>query len=200
MATNTASKPIKILITGGSGLIGSALIDRLIDNHLLYIVGRTKENIAKTVLTHPNFKFIDFDLSKDMEFNFNESVDCVVHLAAVTSGISHKQFSSYDKLNVMGTKKIVSWTQKNSIRKFIFASSISVYGDTLNQEAITETNVLKGNTNYSLSKIDAERIVLDSLTNATVFRIASVYGINSKGLVQKLIQMAKKNFVPYPFS
>lgn len=124
-----------VLVTGGAGLIGSHLIDRLlkekyqvtcVDN---FITGR-KENLAQ-VASNPNFKLLVADAShhpKSYKLATN-SYDYIFHLASPASprGYMDNPFTTY-KVNSFGTHHLLKLAKDQKAR-FLFASTSEVYGD-----------------------------------------------------------------------
>lgn len=132
----------KILITGAAGFIGSNLTSKLLKEGY-FIVGLDNlndyydplwklENISN-FQHNPNFKFIKGDVldEKLLKSIFKKhSFDCVIHLAAragVRPSIANPKL--YEEVNVRGTLNILEQAKNNNIKKFIFASSSSVYGN-----------------------------------------------------------------------
>lgn len=132
----------RILITGSAGFIGSNLADYLldkgitvlgIDNFDPFYDRATKENNIKKALKNAGFQFREGDIR---DTNFIDKClgdfqpDVVVHLAA-KAGVrpSLADPGSYFDVNVMGTLNILELMRKRNIRKLIFASSSSVYGN-----------------------------------------------------------------------
>jgi UDP-glucose 4-epimerase len=188
---------MNILITGGSGVIGSRFISNVLHKHKLIAVGKNISNYPEFVRLHKNFKFYEFDLCSENHFVIQDRIDCILHLAGVVTGSSHRT-EDYMKANVLGTNKLVIFAKENEIQNFILASTVSVYGHQPAKKLI-ETNKLLGNTDYAISKIDAERLVqLSNLQNYTIFRIASVFGKDTKGFVSKLQRLLKKRILPFP--
>lgn len=133
---------MRILVTGAAGFIGSNLADNLlktgnhvmgIDNFDPFYERRIKEKNIRSALQCSIYSFKDGDI-RDAAFidgwfaDFKP--DLIVHLAAKAgvrpSLINPKEY--YD-VNVMGTLNILESMRKNNIRKMIFASSSSVYGN-----------------------------------------------------------------------
>jgi len=130
------------LITGGAGFIGSSLADKLLlnDNKLIvvdnlndfYDVELKKNNIEKA-LENPNYKLEICDitdkpnLKKIFEAN---KFDCVVHLAA-RAGVrpSIENAEEYVNTNILGTVHVLELMKDFGVKKLIFASSSSVYGN-----------------------------------------------------------------------
>jgi UDP-glucuronate 4-epimerase len=132
---------MRVLVTGGAGFIGSNLTEFLLnEGHLVHCIDnfndyynpKIKEENLKNIRSNPNYRLfkadiLDYDnLSQIFE---NNQYDIVVHLAA-RAGVrpSIKQPLLYEKVNVQGTMHLLELCKINSIKKFVFASSSSVYG------------------------------------------------------------------------
>jgi len=130
-----------VLVTGGSGFIGSNLCEKLLalnyniinlDNFNDYYSPLIKIKNIKNALTYSNYKVIDGDLQdKNLLtsiFNLN-SVDIIIHLAAL-AGVrrSINNPLEYIDVDIKGTVNLLECARKYNIKKVIFASSSSVYG------------------------------------------------------------------------
>ncbi|KQC11778.1 MAG: epimerase [Candidatus Cloacimonas sp. SDB] len=131
---------MKILVTGCAGFIGSHLCEKLLASH--QIVGmdnfcdfydpEIKRNNISGFLKHRNFRLVEADLREVESLNqiFSQNnFDMVIHLAAmagVRPSIANPRL--YNEVNIMGTINLLEECSKNDVRKFIFASSSSVYG------------------------------------------------------------------------
>lgn len=158
----------KVLVTGAAGFIGSFLIEGLLEKGN-YVVGidnlfRGKaENIAH-LNGNPQFHFHICDITKDFD-KLNEifqDVEIVYHFAAI-NGTEHFYQRPLEvlKVNVEGTKKILEFASKHTIKKFVFASSSEVYGDpqyfpTDEQHPIILKDVDNPRYSYSASKAIGE--------------------------------------------
>jgi|JI9StandDraft_2_1071091.scaffolds.fasta_scaffold04388_3 UDP-glucose 4-epimerase len=188
---------MNILITGGSGVIGSRFISKMLHRHKLIAVGKNFSNFPEYMRLHKNFKFYEFDLASENRFGIQDRIDCILHLAGVVSGSSNKT-EDYMRTNVLGTNKLLIFAKENKVPTFILASSVSVYGNQPGKK-LKETDRLLGNTDYAISKIDAERLVLNSgIETYTIFRIASVFGKETKGFVSKLERLLHRKLLPFP--
>lgn len=131
----------RILITGGAGFIGSNLIDRLIEDpnngitcldnlDSFYNPAIKKGNIASHK-KKPNFTFIKGDvrnLSRVIK-KLSHRYDVIIHLAAKVGVIpSLRDPITYAQVNVNGTQNMLEFARKVGCKKFIFASSSSIYG------------------------------------------------------------------------
>lgn len=147
----------KFLVTGGAGFIGSNLTEailnlgykvRVLDN---FSTGK-KENI-EAFLNNENFELIEGDI-RDIETcrKACEGVDYVLHQAAWGSvPRSIKMPVLYEEINVKGHLNMMEAARENKIKKFVYASSSSVYGDhpVLPKKEGVEGNILSP---YALTK------------------------------------------------
>ena len=159
MAKN--KKPI--LVTGGAGFIGSNLVERLLEEKEKVIVfdnlstGRI-ENI-KNFQGKPNFRFIKGDLNnqEDVERVVKE-VDFIFHQAAIPSvARSISDPKKTFEANILGTLNLLIAARKHRIKKIIYASSSSIYGETkiLPKREEMPVNPLSP---YALSKYSGEKV------------------------------------------
>ncbi|NID10127.1 GDP-mannose 4,6-dehydratase [Fibrivirga algicola] len=130
----------QLVVTGCAGFIGSHLTDRLlasgyrvigIDNFDSFYDRSVKERNVAGALSHPNFTFIEADI-RDSEWlnKLDADVEAVIHIAA-KAGVrpSIEQPHEYISTNIAGTNNLLAWMQQRGIKKMVFASSSSVYGN-----------------------------------------------------------------------
>ena len=151
-------KDKKILITGGLGFIGSHIADELIDDNEVIIIDNKStgkiENLKNP--NHENLTLIEKDLN---EVNLDElliNVDYVFHLAAMASvplSIDNPVKCTNDNLNA--TIKLLNACKTNNVKKIIFSSSSSVYGDNKNIP-LKETEYPLPKSPYASSKASCE--------------------------------------------
>ncbi|MBI5183570.1 MAG: NAD-dependent epimerase/dehydratase family protein [Nitrospinae bacterium] len=132
---------MRCLVTGTAGFIGSHLSERLIkeghdvigvDSFIDYYPRRLKEENLKIVLTSRNFRFIEKNiLDLDLNSILND-IDYIFHQAA-QAGVRAswgRDFKIYSDNNVLVTQVLLEGSKEKGIKRFIYASSSSVYGDT----------------------------------------------------------------------
>jgi len=131
---------MKCLVTGAAGFIGSSLSERLLDlGHEVvgvdcftdyYSVDLKRANLTKA-LASPGFRFIEGDLNEIELRDLFSGVDVVFHEAA-QPGVRMSwgaHFDIYARNNVLVTQKLLEAAKDSRIRRFVYASSSSVYGD-----------------------------------------------------------------------
>jgi len=182
---------MKVVITGCSGFIGYNLtkslliggaqvlgIDNYLDNHYL----KTKKERTKFLKEFPNFKFTNLDITKDsFPYEFKKA-DYTVHLAAKDYYYEDKEqkYSEYIEHNVVGSTRVFEWSRDLGVKKFIFSSTHSVYGDT-KKEVFTEKKIVpKPISPHGASKLSAEHAI-NFLSRtydvpSIILRVSTVYG------------------------
>jgi UDP-glucose 4-epimerase len=152
---------MKILLTGGSGFIGTNLIklfDKK-DNVIIFDKKKPDYNLKK------NWKFFKIDLNNKKKLNLNkiQKFDIVLHLAAFTNvSESIKKPNIYLKNNINITKNILDYSLKVKAKYFFQASSASCYSDQANNlKSIKETSATKPASPYALSKLKCEKILFE---------------------------------------
>jgi len=173
----------KILVTGGAGYVGAMLVPKLLNKGYqvnvidLYIFG---EDIFDSVKKHPNLRQIKGDI-RDQELLEREipGTDALIHLACISNDPSYELDPVLGKsINYDAFIPLVKIAQKNNVKRFIYASSSSVYG-VKEEDEVTEDLPLEPLTDYSKYKALCEKVLLDAATNdfiATVIRPSTVCG------------------------
>jgi UDP-glucose 4-epimerase len=175
----------KILVTGGAGFIGSAIIKHLQKfNYDIYVIDN---------LSFGNRKFIDIDdehffeediLDRERMFEIFNSIkpDVVIHLAAIHF-IPYCNKNPYESanINIQGTLNILDAAHKsNSVQKLIFASTAAVYP--IYDKSVTEEHKTGPLDIYGLSKLTGERLVnefyLKTGISSIICRFFNAFGPN----------------------
>lgn len=193
----------KILVTGGSGFIGTNLVKEL--------ESRGHEVIAADLLNNDceNYVRTDVRYYRQLERTFEETgpFDYVYHLAAEYGRWNGEAY--YENLwqtNVIGTKNMLRLQEKNKFR-MIFFSSAEVYGDYTGKmsEDVMENNPIKDTyqmNDYAISKWDGELMCMNSAkmhqTETVRVRPVNCYGPGERytpyrGFIPKFIYLALHN-------
>ena len=177
---------MKALVTGCAGFIGSHLADRLlregydvtgIDCFTDYYSRAIKEENIATALEHKNFELVEEDL---LSIDDYPEVDYVFHEAA-QAGVRKswgKDFEIYTRNNIEATQRLLEFYKDSNIKKFVYASSSSVYGDA--ELPIKEDSLLKPVSPYGVTKLAGENLCYLYCKNygvpAISLRYFTVYG------------------------
>jgi UDP-glucose 4-epimerase len=159
---------MKVLITGVAGFVGSHLAEKLlsenydvvgIDKFLDNYPRRFKQKNLEPSLKHRNFKFLEEDL---LGLNLREllkDVSYVFHLAAQPGVRSSwgDEFIQYSQNNIMATQLLLEAGKESGVKKIVYASSSSVYGDT-DDLPMREDGNTRPVSPYGVSKLAAEHL------------------------------------------
>ncbi len=159
---------MSLLITGVSGFIGSHLAERVlnegydligVDSFLDYYPKKIKESNLKRLLANPKFKFIEGNLLKLNLREILNRVEAVFHQAAIPGVRASwgKDFNQYVENNIEGTQVLLEACRDINLKKFIYASSSSVYGDS-DELPIKETSPTNPVSPYGVSKLAGEHL------------------------------------------
>lgn len=180
------NKTDRILITGGGGYIGYVATKLLINYGFKVKVIDTfywGENILKEL--KKKIEIVQKDI-RDISRSDLKGVDSVVH----TAGLSNDPMADFNpeanfKINYLATVRLARLCKKNNIKKFIFASSASIYNKGLSNPSLiqTEDSKVAPSAPYSISKFKAERELLklkDRSFCPVILRQGTVYGFSSR--------------------
>jgi len=199
---------MKILVTGGAGFIGSHLVDRLIkEGHRVFVIddlstGR-KENLNKKA----KFYKADIRNSKIFKIFKKERPEIVFHYAAQIDVQKSLETPIKDAdINILGTVNILENCKKYKVKKFIFASSIGIYGEPENLP-VTENHPLNPISPYPITKIAIEKYLNYYQTQGLNFvslRYSNVFGPRQSsqgegGVIAIFIDKLFKNKKPIIF-
>ncbi len=176
------TKP-KVLVTGGAGFIGSHIVEKLLEKHYSVVVldnlsSGTMDNLPQSA----DLKFYCVHIEKD-DLNpiFElEKPDYLIHLAAqtcVTYSIAHTDFDA--NVNIMGSIRLLEYSKKYNIKKFITASTAAVYGNP-QYLPVDENHPTLPISPYGLSKLTMENYIQLFKIPYIIFRFSNVFGPRQK--------------------
>ncbi|SRR5579871_9987 len=166
---------MKILVTGAAGFIGSRVVARLlaeghevmgVDSFDIYYSRSQKEKNLMPVLLHPKFKLVEDNLAEMALVKVVKGTEAIVHLAAQPGvrGSWGSSFHRYVTNNIQVTQKLLEESKANKLKRFVYASSSSVYGDIAPPEGqdvavLNEETACKPRSPYGVTKLAAESLV-----------------------------------------
>lgn len=198
---SSRKKPEYVLVIGGAGYIGSALLPKLLDKGMRvrvldrFLYGR--DPISK-FLNHPRVDLIEGDF-RDVAtvMRAMDGVDAVVHLGAIVGDPGCNLDEKVTKgVNLLATKNIAEIAREYGVQRFVFASTCSVYGAT--DETLDEASQVEPISLYGRTKLAAEDGLLAMATEEfqpTIVRFATIYGFSGRTrfdlVINLLTAMAK---------
>jgi UDP-glucose 4-epimerase len=166
---------MKCIVTGGAGFIGSNLVDKLVAlKHQVTVIDNLYSGKEENI--NPDAKFINESILDNCDFT---NIDYIFHLAAIPRvPYSMKYPMETHEVNVDGTFHVLNLAKKCEVKKVIFASSSSVYGDqTL---PYSENKIPHPKSPYALHKLIGEQYcqLFDEVYNlpTVCLRFFNVYG------------------------
>ncbi len=178
------------VVTGAAGFIGAALARRLLDQgdrvigidcFLDSYPRPIKEDRLRELLRHEGFSFVEANLVEaDLDALVKEA-DCLFHLAA-QAGVRRswgRQFEIYTQSNILATQRLREAAKESDIRRFVYSSSSSVYGDA-EVMPTPEEAPLRPVSPYAVSKLAGEHLCHLYHANfsipTVILRYFTVYG------------------------
>lgn len=180
---------MKIIITGALGHIGSYIVrdfaEKFSNSEILMLDNLSTHRYSSlfNLPTNVNYKFIEFDTSKEDIRPLLINADVVVHLAATTDAAgSFKNPSLIEENNYISTMKIAEACGESGVR-LVIISSTSVYGtqkEEVNENCTIEE--LNPQSPYAITKLKEENFIKDlnkkKKINAVIFRFGTIFGIS----------------------
>jgi nucleoside-diphosphate-sugar epimerase len=173
---------MNILITGAKGFIGQSLCPFLqqTNHHVETVSLRTASEVDNIQLEH---------------------YDAVIHLAALAHQMRRVSDEAYMESNYELTRALANKAKSEGIKKFVFISSVKVYGETSSAEALNELSICAPQDIYGKSKLFAEQYLqslADERFQIVILRLPLVYGPHVKGNFLSLLHWhAQRRLIPF---
>jgi len=172
---------MNVLVTGNNGYIGSVLTGLLLEKG--YQVTGFDTNYYKgcefNEFHYPQINQINKDIRAVSKRDL-ENIDAIIHLAALSNDpLGTFNTGLTDEINYQATVKIASLAKESGIRRFIYASSCSIYG-IAGEDELTEDSPLAPVTAYAASKLKSEKALsqmADDDFSPVFLRPSTAYGI-----------------------
>lgn len=179
--------PLKILVTGASGFVGSSFVARFRGRADLEIHG-----VGRRPLVDPEYTALD--LSRPFELPFHP--DVVIHAAARASPWGTA--AEYHRDNVETTERVIDFCRRNGLPRLIYVSSSSVFYRRGPQLGLTEDSPIGPRfiNRYAATKYEGERRVHDYPGSWLIARPRAVFGPGDTVLFPRLLHAAKRGRLP----
>ena len=171
---------MNVLITGVAGFIGSNIAKRFIDEGYK-VIGIDNLHNGKIKNIPKEVDFINIDLVDTKSINLiPPRCDYILHLAGQSSGeLSYKNPIDDLNKNTISTLNLINYGIKNNVKRFLFASSMSVYGDfDCSVKGVKEKDILLPKSCYGIGKLSSEnylKVFKEKLPFVSL-RMFNVYG------------------------
>ena len=203
---------MSVLVTGGAGYIGSHTVVELLDEGYDVIVvdnfvnssPKALDNIKK--ITGKDFKFYEADLldrpAMKKIFDENKDIDSVIHFAGLKAvGESVEKPILYYENNVGGTLVLVDEMSKHGVKKIVFSSSATVYGDPasvpIREDFPRSTTNPYGSTKLMIENILTDVHTSDNEWSVILLRYFNPIGAHESGLIGEAPNGIPNILMPY---
>lgn len=203
---------MSVLVTGGAGFIGSHTVVELLNAGYDVVIvdnfSNSKPSALKAIkkITEKDFKFYEVDILNkkklDKVFEENKDIDSVIHFAALKAvGESVEKPIDYYINNVTGTLTLLKSMKEHNVKKIVFSSSATVYGDP-HSVPIREDFPKHATNPYGQTKVMIEQIledvyVSDKSWSVVLLRYFNPIGAHESGLIGESPNGIPNNLMPY---
>ena len=191
-----------ILVTGGTGFIGSHLLPILSKQNLQVTLAVRNNSSNELNIPYKIVKVSEIDENTDWTKALKE-VATVIHLAARAHQLNDQAINpeaEFLRTNCEGTKTLVKAAIASGVKHFIFISSIGAM-TTLSEHTLTEESPCHPDSPYGRSKLRAEQGLIELCQNSpmtwTILRPTLVYGAGNPGNMERLMKLINTGF-PLP--
>jgi nucleoside-diphosphate-sugar epimerase len=174
---------MKVLVSGGTGLVGRYIVEDLLAAGYSVVVGGRNRPGSGFFSRPVTFLPMTLDPREDQSHLFDDAYFFVhaafSHIPGKYRGGEGDDPAEFRRLNLDGTVKLFETAQRAGIRRCVFISSRAVYGDRLAGEVLCENTKPTPNTVYGQVKLDAERALLTLAAPGfvpVILRATGVYG------------------------
>lgn len=186
---------MRILITGGTGFVGSHLADALLaQGHEVHLLGRNFQ------ASHPQSVPVKADLGdRPAVVDACMGMDAVYHVGALSAPWGRRE--DFFRTNVDGTRYVLEGCRRHSVSRLIYVSSPSVVFDGRDQVCITESAPYPAHflSTYSLTKKLGEDLVAAAAGQgqpAIILRPKAIFGPGDRSLLPRLLEVARRGRLP----
>jgi len=177
---------MKTLVTGGAGFIGSNLVKTLVEEgHEVVVFDNLSSGYQSNLSPSLIVEFVKGDI-RDAEslLKVMRGIEVVFHLAASVGNLRSIENPIEDaEVNVIGTLNVLNASREADVRRVVFSSSASIFGD-VKHPPVQETHSVEPTSPYGVSKLAAEKMCLTYAKlydlDSICLRYFNVYGLNQR--------------------
>lgn len=189
---------MKVLVTGGTGFTGKALVRRLLDDGQQVIALDYKEGIKTGELRDWGAEVVIGTVTdRVLVDRIMPGVEIVHHLAAAFRELNVPD-TYYDEVNIQGTRNVLEAAEREGVKKFVYCSTCGVHGNVKHPPADENAPIAPADY-YQRTKFEAEPVVrqfAERGMQTVIFRPAAIYGPGDPERFGMIFRRVKKGVFP----